>query len=195
VENTNIGYARVSTNGQEKNGYGLDAQISRLKEAGCKRIYQDTASGGKSDRAGLTQMLDKLHAGDVVVVVKLDRLSRSLADLLNIVERIGKAGAGFRSLGENLDTTSSAGRAMMQMIGVFAEFERSIIRERTKAGLAEARKAGRKLGRRFKLSEADRQQIIYLVREGKMSAADCARTYRIHESNVSRLLAGAKVKD
>jgi DNA invertase Pin-like site-specific DNA recombinase len=191
----NIGYARVSTNGQEKNGYGLDAQLARLKEAGCRRIYQDTASGGKSDRAGLTQMLDKLHAGDVVVEVKLDRLSRSLADLLNIVERIGKAGAGFRSLGENLDTTSSAGRAMMQMVGVFAEFERSIIRERTKAGLAEARKAGRKLGRRFKLSEADRQQIVYLVREGKMTAADCARTYRIHESNVSRLLAGAKAKD
>jgi DNA invertase Pin-like site-specific DNA recombinase len=131
----------------------------------------------------------------VVVVVKLDRLSRSLADLLNIVERIGKAGAGFRSLGENLDTTSSAGRAMMQMVGVFAEFERSIIRERTKAGLAEARKAGRKLGRRFKLSEADRQQIVYLVREGKMTAADCARTYHIHESNISRLLAAAKAKD
>jgi DNA invertase Pin-like site-specific DNA recombinase len=190
----NIGYARVSTNGQEKNGYGLDAQIARLKEVGCKRIYQDTASGGKSDRAGLTQMLDKLHPGDVVVVVKLDRLSRSLADLLNIVERIGKAGAGFRSLGENLDTTSSAGRAMMQMVGVFAEFERSIIRERTKAGLAEARKAGRKLGRHFKLSEADRQQILYLVREGKMTAADCALTYRIHESNISRLLAAAKTK-
>jgi DNA invertase Pin-like site-specific DNA recombinase len=116
IDYTSIGYARVSTNGQEKNGYGLDAQITRLKEAGCKRIYQDTASGGKSDRAGLTQMLDKLHVGDVVVVVKLDRLSRSLADLLNIVKRIGKAGAGFRSLGENLDTTSSAGRAMMQWL-------------------------------------------------------------------------------
>ena len=107
------------------------------------------------------------------------RNQRSLADLLNIVERIGKAGAGFRSLGENLDTTSPAGRTMMQMVGVFAEFERSIIRERTKAGLAEARKAGRKLGRRFKLSEEDRKQIVYLVREGKMTAADCARTYRM----------------
>ena len=81
------------------------------------------------------------------------------------------------------------------MVGVFAEFERSIIRERTKAGLAEARKAGRKLGSRFKLSEADRQQIVYLVREGKMTAADCARTYRIHESGISRLLAAAKIKE
>ena len=192
MENTNIGYARVSTNGQEKNGYGLDAQIARLEEAGCKRIYQDTASGGKADRPDLTKMLDRLHPGDVVVVVKLDRLSRSLADLLNIVERIGKAGAGFRSLGENLDTTSPAGRAMMQMVGVFAEFERSIIRERTKAGLAEARKAGRKLGRRFKLSEEDRKQIVYLIREGKMTAADCARTYHIDASNISRLLVSAK---
>jgi DNA invertase Pin-like site-specific DNA recombinase len=128
-------------------------------------------------------------------VVKLDRLAHSLRDLLNIVERIGKAGAGLRSLGETLDTTSPAGRAMMQMVGVFAEFERSIIRERTKAGLAEARKAGRKLGRRFKLSEADRQQIIYLVREGKMTAADCAWTYWIHESNISRLLIAAMAKD
>jgi len=194
MENTNIGYARVSTNGQEKNGYGLDAQMARLKEADCKRIYQDTASGGKADRPDLTKMLDRLHAGDVVVVVKLDCLSRSLADLLNIVERIGKAGAGFRSLGENLDTTSPAGRTMMQMVGVFVEFERSIIRERTRAGLAEARKAGRKLGRRFKLSETTRQQIVYLVREGKMTMADCARTYRIHESNISRLLATAKAK-
>jgi DNA invertase Pin-like site-specific DNA recombinase len=188
MEANNIGYARVSTNGQEKNGYGLDAQIARLKEAGCQRIYRETASGGKADRPELVRMLDKLHAGDVVTVVKLDRLSRSLADLLTIVDRIGKAGAGFRSLGENFDTTSSAGRAMMQMIGVFAEFERSLIRERTNAGLAEARKAGRKLGRRFKLSAEDRKQIAYLVSEGKMSAADCARTYHIHESNVSRLL-------
>src|SRR6516225_1282960 len=81
---------------------------------------------------------------------------------------------------------------IMHVIGAMAEFERSLIRERTKAGLAEARKARRKLGRRFKLSKADRQQIVYLVREGKMTAADCARTYRIHESNVSRLLATAK---
>ena len=84
---------------------------------------------------------------------------------------------------------------IMHVIGAMAEFERSLIRERTRAGLAEARKAGRKLGRRFKLSEADRQQIVYLVHEGKMTAADCARTYHIHESNVSRLLAGAKTKD
>jgi DNA invertase Pin-like site-specific DNA recombinase len=135
------------------------------------------------------------RTGDVVVVVKLDRLARSLRDLLNIIERIDKCGASFRSLTEGIDTTTSAGVMIMHVIGAMAEFERSLIRERTRAGLAEARKAGRKLGRRFKLSEADRQQIVYLVHEGKMTAADCARTYHIHESNVSRLLAGAKTKD
>ncbi len=195
MENTNIGYARVSTNGQEKNGYGLDAQIARLKEAGCKRIYQDTASGGKADRPDLTKMLDRLHPGDVVVVVKLDRLARSLKDLLMIIERIDKIGAGFRSLTESIDTTAPAGRMIMHVIGAMAEFERSLIRERTKAGLAEARKAGRKLGRRFKLSEEDHRQIIYLIREGKMTAADCARTYRIHESNISRLMTKAKEEE
>ena len=125
------------------------------------------------------------------MVVKLDRLSRSLRDLLNIIERIDKCGAGFRSLTESIDTATSAGVMIMHVIGAIAELERSLIRERTRAGLAEARKAGR----RFKLSEEDRKQIVYLVREGKMTAADCARTYHIHESNVSRLLAGAKTKD
>jgi DNA invertase Pin-like site-specific DNA recombinase len=189
VENTNIGYARVSTNGQEKNGYGIDVQITRLTEAGCKCIYRDTASGGKRERTELTKMLDKLHPGDVVTVVKLDRLARSLRDLLDIIERIAKAGAGFRSLTEAIDTTTPAGTMIMHVIGAMAEFERSLIRERTRAGLAEAHKAGRKLGRGFKLSDEDRRQIVYLVREGKMSAADCARTYHIHESNISRLLA------
>lgn len=183
-----IGDARVSTNGQAENGYGLDVQTSRLSEAGCKRVYQDTASGGKADRIELRKMLDMLHAGDVVVVVKLDRLARSLRDLLDIIEKIAKAGAGFRSLTEAIDTTTPAGTMIMHVIGAMAEFERSLIRERTRAGLAEARKAGRKLGRRFKLSGEDRKQIVYLVREGKMSLADCARTYHIHESNISRLM-------
>lgn len=183
-----IGYARVSTTKQERDGYGLDAQKARLKEAGCARIYHDAASGAKADRYELTRMLDRLHAGDVVVVVKLDRLARSLRDLLNIIERVDNCGAGFRSLTESIDTTTSAGVMIMHVIGAMAEFERSLIRERTKAGLAEALKAGRKLGRKFKLSDEDRQQIVYLVREGKMSAADCARTYHIHASNISRLL-------
>jgi DNA invertase Pin-like site-specific DNA recombinase len=185
----NIGYARVSTIGQEKNGYGIDAQKARLKEAGCARIYEDTASGGKADRPDLTKMMDRLHPGDVVVVVKLDRLSRSLFDLLTIIQRMDKIGAGFRSLTESIDTTTASGRAMMQIVGAFAEFERAIIKERTKAGLEAAKRAGRKLGRRSKLSDEDRRQIAYLVREEKMSMSDCARTYHIHQSNIGRMLA------
>jgi DNA invertase Pin-like site-specific DNA recombinase len=135
------------------------------------------------------------HTGDVVVVVKLDRLARSLHDLLLLVERIGKCGTGFRSLTESFDTTTATGRMMMQMIGMFAEFEREMIRERTRVGIEAATRAGRKLGPHFKLTDEARRQIVHLIREGKMSAADCARTYGIHKSNISRLLAGAKAKD
>jgi DNA invertase Pin-like site-specific DNA recombinase len=188
----NIGYARVSTNGQEKNGYSLEEQKARLREAGCnlKDIYADTASGGKADRPQLIRMMDRLHPGDVVIVYKLDRLARSLINLLNIVEQIGNVGAGFRSLSESfIDTTTPGGTLIMQIFGAMAQFERSLIRERTKVGIEAARKAGRKLGPRYKLSEADRKHIVYLVREGKMTMSDCARTYHINQSNISRLIA------
>ena len=105
-----------------------------LKRAGCARIFSETASGGRWDRPELHRMLDQLRPGDVVVVWKLDRLTRSLKDLLLIMEKIDAAGAGFRSLTESIDTTTPAGRMMMQMVGTFAEFERAVIRERTTAG-------------------------------------------------------------
>jgi DNA invertase Pin-like site-specific DNA recombinase len=104
-------------------------------------------------------LLDQLRDGDVVVVWKLDRLSRSLKDVLHIMERIGMAGAGFRSITEAIDTTTQAGRMMMQMVGAFAEFERAMIRERTSAGLAAARAAGRSGGRRKKLDPSKRREI------------------------------------
>jgi DNA invertase Pin-like site-specific DNA recombinase len=187
-----IGYCRVSTNGQERNGYSLDDQKARLTAAGCQRIYTDTASGAKANRPELLKMLDRLHAGDAIVVVKLDRLARSLHDLVNLADRISRIGAGLKSLTEPFDTTSAFGRAAMGMIAVFAEFERAMIMERTRAGLEAAKRAGRKLGPHFKLSDKDRQHIVHMVHEGKMTAADCARTYRIHESSVSRLLAKAR---
>ena len=127
-----IGYARVSKGDDQSTA----AQKRALKEAGCDRLFEEAASGGRWDRPQLHRMLDQLRPGDIVVVWKLDRLSRSLKDLLHILEKLEVAGAGFRSLTESIDTTTPAGRMMMQMVGSFAEFERAMIRERTSAGLA-----------------------------------------------------------
>ena len=123
-----------------------------LKEAGCERIFQESASGGRWDRPQLHRALDHLREGDVLVVWKLDRLSRSLKDLLHVLEKITEVKAGFRSLTEAIDTTTSAGRMMLQMLGAFAEFERSMVRERTRLGLQAARERGRVGGRRPKLT-------------------------------------------
>src|ERR1700675_4887191 len=128
-----IGYARVSTNDQE-----TAAQVAALKAAGCERTYREKASGGRWDRPELHRLLDQLREGDTLVVWKLDRLSRSLKDLLHILEKIDAAGATFRSLTEAIDTSGAAGRMMMQMLGCFAEYERAMVRERTRAGLRTA---------------------------------------------------------
>src|SRR6266498_2075738 len=133
-----IGYARVSTNDQE-----TATQVAALKEAGCERIYREKASGGRWDRPELHRLLDQLRKGDVLVVWKLDRLSRSLRDVLTIMERLTETKAGFRSLTEAIDTTTPAGRMMMQMVAAFAEFERAMLKERTRAGLETARQEGR----------------------------------------------------
>lgn len=121
--------SRVSTDEQD-----TAAQVAALNAAGCERIYREKASGGRWDRPELHRLLDQLRKSDVLVVWKLDRLSRSLRDVLTIMERLGDTKAGFRSLTEAIDTTTPAGRMMMQMVGVFAEFERAMLRERTKAG-------------------------------------------------------------
>jgi DNA invertase Pin-like site-specific DNA recombinase len=131
-----LGYARVSKEDDQTNLL----QAKALRNAGCRRIFEEAASGGRWDRPELHRMLDQLREGDVVVVWKLDHLSRSLKDVLHIMERIGEVGAGFRSITEAIDTTTPTGRMMMQMVGSFAEFERAMIRERTSAGLAAARR-------------------------------------------------------
>src|SRR5215469_8784541 len=115
-----LGYLRVSTNHQE-----TVAQVTALKAAGCARIYHEKASGGRWDRPELHRLLDHLRKGDVLVVWKLDRLSRSLRDVVMIMERLTEAKSGFRSVTEAIDTTTPAGRMMMQMVGAFAEFERA----------------------------------------------------------------------
>jgi DNA invertase Pin-like site-specific DNA recombinase len=121
-------------------------------------VFEEKASGGRWDRPELHRMLDQLRDGDTVVVWKLDRLSRSLKDVLHLMDRITSAGAGFRSLTEPIDTTTAAGRMMMQMVGSFAEFERAMIRERTTTGLAQAGAEGRIGGRRKKLDPKKRRE-------------------------------------
>jgi DNA invertase Pin-like site-specific DNA recombinase len=178
-----IGYARVSTTDQE-----TATQVAALKAVGCERIYREKASGGRWDRPELHRLLDHLRRGDVLVVWKLDRLSRSLRDVLTIMERLGDAKAGFRSLTEAIDTTTPAGRMMMQMVGAFAEFERAMLRERTKAGLDSARREGRIGGRRPKLTLTQQKEVIRLVTKGRKTAADAARLFSVHPATVSRLL-------
>jgi DNA invertase Pin-like site-specific DNA recombinase len=181
-----LGYARVSTNEQD-----TAAQVAALKSAGCDKIFREKASGGRWDRPELLRLLDQLRKGDVLVVWRLDRLSRSLRDVLTIMERIHGAEAGFKSLMESLDTTTAPGRMMMQMVGAFAEFERAILRERTNAGLDAARKRGRIGGRRSKLRPDQQHEIVTMVSKGTKTAADAARLFNVHPATVSRILANA----
>ncbi len=174
------GYARVSTADQDP---GL--QESALEGRGCERVVTDHASGGTRNRPGLEELLDELCEGDVVVVWKLDRLSRSLVDLLWILDRITEAGAGFRSVTEAIDTTTAAGRMMMQMLGAFAEFEREMIRERTRAGLEAARKKGQRLGRRFRFTRTQEAEVIRQLKAGR-TQREVAELFGVSPSTVSR---------
>jgi len=137
-----IGYARVSSDDQN-----LDLQLDELKKAGCKKILEDRISGARASRPGLERMLETVREGDVVVVWRLDRLGRSLKDLIELVASLETRGVGLTSLKEKIDTTSSSGRLVFHIFGALAEFERSLIRDRTSAGLAAARARGRTGGR------------------------------------------------
>jgi DNA invertase Pin-like site-specific DNA recombinase len=166
----------------------LDPQLRALSDAGCSIIYQEEASGAKSDRPELALALAALKPGDVLTVWKLDRLSRSLRDLLFTLETITEAKAGFRSLTEAVDTTTPAGRLLTQTLGAFAEFERAMIRERTMSGLAHARKAGKHIGRKRALSPQQRAEIIERVENGQGSPAHLASLFRVSRSTVQRVL-------
>lgn len=183
-----MGYARVSTADRQDTA----VQVEALKEAGAQRVFEDYASGGRWDRPQLQRMMDFLREGDCVVVWKLDRLSRSLRDLLHIMDLITERNAGFRSLTEAIDTTVPAGRMLMQMLGSFAEFEREMIRERTRAGLNAARDRGQLLGRPPKLTAQQRAEIIDMVVAGRHTGADAARLFRVSPTTVSRVVGPAK---
>lgn len=175
-----IGYARVSTDDQK-----LDGQVDALTAAGVEKIFTDKLSGKIRQRPELERLLDQLRAEDVVVVTKYDRLARSLKDLIAIVGVIRERGAGFRSLGEDIDTTTSAGRLIFHVFGSIAEFERERIIERTKEGLDAARRRGRRGGRPPALSPEARDQVRKLRAEG-LAAGEIARMFKVSRSTVLR---------
>jgi DNA invertase Pin-like site-specific DNA recombinase len=169
-----IGYARVSTDDQD-----FALQEDALNKAGCKKIFYDKMSGAKSQRPGLQEAMDYLRDGeDTLVVWRLDRLGRSLKDLIDMMNQLEARGIGFQSLQESIDTTTSGGRLIFHIFGALAEFERNLIRERTKAGLVAARARGKKGGRRRALDEARRQRLYKLYDEVN---PDGSKKYAIKE--------------
>ena len=157
-----IGYVRVSTHDQN-----LDLQKDALTRAGCERILADHQSGAKAERPGLRSALDYAREGDTLVVWRLDRLSRSLKDLIEMVTQLEKRGISLKSLHESLDTSSNSGKLIFHIFGALAEFERNLIRERTEAGLQAARARGRKGGRPAALDADKRTLMIQLYDEKK----------------------------
>lgn len=176
------GYARVSTDNQT-----LESQIEALKAAGADRVFQEKVSGAKSDRQELKRALVKLGDGDVLMVTRLDRLARSTRDLLDILDRTAKAGAGFRSLTESwADTTTPHGRLVTTIMAGFAEFERSLILARTSEGISRAKARGVKLGRPFGMTHHQRQEALARKAAGE-PVREIARTYDVSPSTISRL--------
>ena len=184
---TIFGYARGSTDGQT-----LDAQREALRAAGAEKVFQETASGAKTDRRELAKAIKALNAGDVLLVTRLDRLARSTRDLLNILDTIAKAGAGFRSLADVwADTTTPHGLLMVTILGGLAEFERSLIRARTGEGRIRAKARGVHMGRPPALSAHQRQEAIAELAAETVSQSDLAKRYRVSAATISRLASRA----
>ena len=184
-----IGYARVSTQDQSP-----ALQLDALKAAGCERIFVETASGAVRDRPELKAALDYLRgdADDVLVVWKLDRLARSLSQLIDTADLLERRGIGLRSLTEAIDTTSAGGRLIFHVFGAMAEFERSIIRERTRAGLQAARARGRQGGRPPALSAKDVAAAKALLTDPEITVAEVARRLKVAASTLYRYLPGGR---
>jgi DNA invertase Pin-like site-specific DNA recombinase len=184
VQMTVYGYARVSTNGQT-----LASQDAQLHAAGAAKVYAEKMSGARTDRPELAKILKRLDAGDMLMVTRLDRLARSTRDLLNILDVIGKAGAGFKSLADPwADTTTPHGRLMVTVLGGLAEFERSLILARTSDGRKRAMAKGVKFGRPPSLTPHQRREAMERLAEGA-GQADLARSYGVSQATISRLRA------
>ena len=182
-----IGYARVSTDDQS-----LNLQRDALQQAGCQKIYEDHLSGVKAARPGLNLALEMARSGDVLVVWRLDRLGRSLKDLIQLTETLKEQGIGLQSLQESITTTSSSGQLIFHLFGALAEFERNLIRERTQAGLTAARARGRKGGRPKVLDPAKRQLAVKLYHERQITIDEICRMMGISKPTLYQYVAEAQ---
>jgi len=178
-----IGYARVSTQDQNP-----ELQLDALKKAGCEEIFQEKFSGKCADRPEMENCLRMLRKGDVLVVWKLDRLGRSLKDLVEIVSTLENRGVGFQSLTENIDTVSAGGKLVFHIFGALAEFEHSLIRERTVAGLAAARARGRKGGRKPSMTKADVRKAAAMLKDPQVTKTEVAQHFGVSRVTLNNSL-------
>jgi DNA invertase Pin-like site-specific DNA recombinase len=184
-----IGYARVSTVDQN-----LDLQIDALKKANCEKIYHDKISGARADRPGLEKVLELSRAGDTLVIWRLDRLGRSLKDLIQISERLKEREIGLKSLQEGIDTTTSTGQLMFNLFGALAEFEKNLINERSKAGLNAARARGKLGGRPKSLDHNQRQLVVKLYNDRQHSIAEICKMMSISKPTLYSYVSSAQNK-
>ena len=178
-----IGYARVSTQQQT-----TDPQEDELRRAGCEKIFRDVTSGAKADRPGLASMLTQARRSDVIVVVRLDRLGRSLIHLVSTVEKLERDKIGFRSLAEKIDSTSAGGKLILHIFASLAQFERSLITERVRAGLDSARARGRVGGRPRKDDRTRQAMAALMLDERKNSVQDVCRALKVSRATAFRLV-------
>jgi len=179
----NIGYARVSTIQQD-----TSLQLDALMAAGCERIYEEKGSGASRERPELEKCLHILRPGDTLTVWRLDRLGRSLKDLVTIVSELEAQQVGFKSLTESIDTTSAGGKLIFHIFGGLAEFERSLIQERTKAGLAAARARGRKGGRKFKMTLGDARKAAAMLADPVITKAEICQHFEVTRPTLNAAL-------
>jgi DNA invertase Pin-like site-specific DNA recombinase len=184
-----LGYARVSTTDQD-----LALQLAALRAAGCERTFEEKASGAKEDRPELARLLGHARKGDVLVVWKLDRLARSLKQLVLVLEDLGKRGIGFRCLAPAIDTTTPEGRLLYSITGAFAEFEREIISQRTRAGLKAALARGRKGGRPKSLDADDIAKARAMLRDPTISVAAIAKLLGVSRVTIYSYLPEARTR-
>ncbi|OEE41240.1 recombinase family protein [Vibrio anguillarum] len=184
-----IGYARVSNEDQNE-----DSQIDALESTGCERIYIEKCSGKSKQRPELARMMDVLRENDIVVVQRLDRLGRSLKDLIELLDGFNEQGIKFISLNESIDTTTAVGELAFHMIGAIAQFERRLISERTSAGLKAARARGRKGGRRAKLTTSDIKKAQAMLLDKSVTKTEVAEHFGVSRPTLNKALDGIRLR-